>query len=251
MQDDAFAIARVDLGSFEVRVVPLRGDGAALAKMAKPDFEAAAMDMDGAVWLVGSGSTERRCVIARVDVDVASITLHERPTLFDAVSAAAGLSGRPNVEGAVIDRDAVHLFHRGAGAQPSVRVSLALEALTGGAPTVIARQAFELGALEGVPLSFTDATRVGETIFFLAAAEATDNAIDDGRVAGSVIGRLGEDDTIWAPLVDERGDAVACKAEGVVVDEDLRGAWAVTDPDDAASPALLLRIALVGFDGLR
>ena len=247
VQDDAFAIAWVDLATFDVRVVPLRGDGAALPKLEKPDFEAAAADTDGSVWLFGSGSTPRRCALGRVDVDGGAVTIHERPELYDAVSVAAELEGRPNVEAAVIDRDALHLFHRGAGARPSAMISLALSALEGAAPVVIDRRTFDLGALDGVPLSFTDATMVGQTTFFLAAAEVTDNAIDDGRVVGSVLGWLGRESAAWTPLVDQDGRPIACKAEGLAVDEDLRGAWAITDPDDAAAPALLLRIALDGF----
>ncbi len=52
-------------------------------------------------------------------------------------------------------------------------------------------QPYDLGAIDGVPLGFTDAAPLpGGAVLFTAAAEATDNAYDDGACRGSAIGLL-------------------------------------------------------------
>lgn len=254
VQDDAFAIVWVDLRSFESTHVPLRGHGGALEKPLKPDFEVAMRGPGGEIFLLGSGSTERRCTIARLVIGAdgaVDAILSERPALYDALSVAAELGGRPNVEGAMLVSDRLVMLHRGAGAAPSAIVELDVDALDGAPPIARACASIDLGRLDGVPLSFTDATRVGERTYFLAAAEDTDDAIEDGAVAGSVIGTwtprdAGTSGGIWTPLVDAEGRVIRCKAEGLAIDDDGRAAWVVTDPDDPAVPANLLRVVLDG-----
>lgn len=48
---------------------------------------------------------------------------------------------------------------------------------------------YDLGHIAGVPLQFTDAVKItGDRILFLATAEDTANAIDDGASLGSAVG---------------------------------------------------------------
>lgn len=249
VQDDALAIVWIDPRTCEVTHVPLRGDGGALEKPLKPDFEVAMRGSSGEVWLLGSGSTERRCEIARVEVGAdgaIDVTIRDRADLFAAISAAAELAGRPNVEGAVLSRERLLMLHRGAGDAPSAIVEFDAAVLEGAEPIARASAAIDLGRLDGVPLSFTDAGGVDAQTFFLAAAEDTDNAIDDGRVAGSVVGTVHADAATWTPLVDADGRVIRCKAEGLAIDDDGGAAWVVTDPDDPEVPATLLRVRLEG-----
>jgi hypothetical protein len=157
--------------------------------------------------------------------------------------------------------DELWLFHRGntgSGDQGPgvVRISRA-ELITwlagdGAVPDPIGSSRFDLGvAGERVRYGFTDAVAAGERVLFIAAAEASSNAIDDGQVLGSRLGVLaiGTDgmpaDVRVAPLVGDDGAAI--KAEGLALDPDVPGrAWVVTDPDDVEQPARLYELELVG-----
>jgi hypothetical protein len=128
-----------------------------------------------------------------------------------------------------------------------------IEALAGGPPRALAAQLFELGALDGIALGFTDAAALPrERTAFTAAAEDAPDAIADGPVAGSVLGIVegtGRGATArWTRLVDAHGAPFRAKVEGLVIDADCRGAWILTDADDAASLTLLGRVELTGFD---
>src|SRR5215831_8808439 len=72
VHDDAFRVSWI-APSFAVTPLVLVGDGDALAKADKPDFEAAVRTGDGAVHLLGSGSTPLRCVLARIDPRTSSV----------------------------------------------------------------------------------------------------------------------------------------------------------------------------------
>ena len=78
---------------------------------------------------------------------------------------------------------------------------------------------YELGTLEGVRLTFTDAALRRGLVYFTAAAEASPDSVCDGPVAGSVIGRIDADGTArWTVLRDADGDRLCMKVEGIVFD---------------------------------
>ncbi len=258
IHDDAFRVSWIDRGSFAVTPLLLLGDGAALSKPDKPDFESAVRTPDGAVHVLGSGSTAKRCIVARIDPGDA-VTLRQRPALYRSIQKALASGERPNVEGAIVVGELLRLFNRAAGHTPNASVDLPLAALHGGEPRVLALQAFDLGTLEGVPLGFTDVAllRDGRSVF-LAAAEDAPDAIADGPVSGSVVGLLepsaGGIGARWTRLRGSDGRPSPYKIEGVVVDRDVRGGWLLTDSDDSAragnaaqSRAPWLRLIAVGF----
>jgi hypothetical protein len=252
IHDDAFRISWIDPRSFAIEKLVLAGDGAPLAKRDKPDFEAAVRTPDGAVHVLGSGSTAKRCMLARIDPQSSAVTLRQRPRLYRCVQDVLASGERPNIEGAIVAGDRLRVFNRAASRTPNASIDLPLEALDGGAPRVLALRLFELGELDGVRLGFTDvaALRDGRSAF-IAAAEDTPDAVADGPVVGSVVGLLGTEASggaaRWTRLLDADGRPSAHKVEGLVIDADLRGGWLLTDSDDARVPGSLLRIALEGF----
>ena len=251
IHDDAFRVSWIDRASFAVTPLLLLGDGAVLAKPDKPDFESAVKTADGAVHVLGSGSAEKRCIVARIDA-ANQVTLHERPALYSALQGALASGERPNIEGALIAGERLRLFNRAAGRTPNASVDLPLAALHGGEARVLALQLFDLGTLEGVRLGFTDVAALADgRSVFLAAAEDAPDAIADGPVAGSVVGLLELSASgvgaHWTRLLGSDGQPSPYKVEGVVVDRDVRGAWLLTDSDDPRVPAMLLRVELRGF----
>lgn len=253
IQDDAAFIATV--GHSEVAAIALpRGKGGrrrfevALGnKLDKLDLEAC-VGVGDEIWAFGSGSLPARERIAVVGfttriVDAAKLYQRIREELGHAV----------NLEGVARVEDQLWLFHRGntgAGDPGPAIVRFGLEpfrrwlASTSPVPEIVGSAGYDLGRAERIPLGFTDAVAVGPRVFYLAAAEASPNAIDDGRVVGSQLG-----------VIDRQGvratalsvDGASVKAEGIAFDPaHPRKAWIAVDPDDVDTAAQLLEIELVG-----
>jgi hypothetical protein len=245
VQDDALAVAWVDPRTGAIEHVALEGDGAALVKARKPDFESAFPGKDGSITLLGSGSTPARYRAARLDLAGGDVRFLDCTPLFQAIGAR--LDTPPNLEGAVLLGETLHLFHRGAGDDLSAVVEVAASAIGAFAVTVRAVTLYHLGTAEGVPLTFTDATGYEEAMLYLAVAEDTPNAVDDGPIAGAAVGVLAGGRARFAPLEDPDGLPTKRKVEGIAVDPATRTTYLVTDPDDPERPAELCLVELDGF----
>jgi hypothetical protein len=253
VQDDALSIAWVlpdrNRGSPAIRLVVLEGHGGPLPKAAKPDFEAAFIEPSGGVVVLGSGSKSNRRRIARIDPDVGQARVFDADPLYDALGAALG--DIPNIEGAVVLGEEIRFFHRGSGAAPSATIDAAVGSLHSGLARILSVSRWDLGTLPGpagpVALHFTDAAPGPDgRIHWLAAAEDTPNAIDDGLVVGAVVGVMYGGEARFTPLLESDGSASVRKAEGIALSSDGLGGWLVTDPDDASRPAELCRFVLEG-----
>ena len=246
VQDDALAVAWVDPRTGAIEHVTLEGSGGALAKATKPDFESAFLGADGAIFLLGSGSTPARYQAARLDsARGGEVSFLDCTPLFQALAARLGAA--PNLEGAVLLGERLHLFHRGAGGEPSAIAEVAATALGARAVDLLAFTLCDLGTAAGVRLTFTDAARCDEAIVYLAVAEDTPNAVDDGPITGAAIGILAHGRARFALLEDPDGAPTKRKVEGIAVDPATRSTFLVTDPDDPERPAELCRVDLEGF----
>ncbi len=247
VQDDALAVAWIDPRTGAIEHRALEGDGGALPKIRKPDFESAFVAANGSVTLLGSGSTAARCRAASLDVTGGrGVRFLDCTPLFEALRERLG--GPPNLEGAVRLGDVLHLFHRGAGGEPSAILEVAATSIGEGHVAVLAFTLCDLGTTAtGVALTFTDAIACGEAMIYLAVAEDTPNAVDDGPIVGAAIGILAGGRARFAPLEEPDGTPSVRKVEGIAVDPETRTSFLVTDPDDPARPAELCRVELVGF----
>ena len=112
---------------------------------------------------------------------------------------------------------------------------------------------FELGILRGMRLSFTDGALLPPSIdrnghvVFLAAAEDSPDATQDGDVTGSVIGII--DYSVQPPtaryteILDEHGESLQSKAEGIAFrSDDPRTAYIVLDVDAADQASELCEV---------
>lgn len=251
VQDDVASIAFVDLATRAVRPLPLRPGGErGDAKLAKADLEVAFVDARGALWLLGSGATDRRRSVVRiVDADgpAPRIDWREAGALYDAV--AERLCATPNVEGARLSGDRLQLFHRGAGSVPSALVDVAAAALDGGPADARPAVAIDFGRVEGVALAPTDVAELADGRFaWLGVAEDTPDAVADGPIVGSAFGVGTSGGSLaWTVLREADGAPSARKCEGLVLDGGApRSGWVVTDPDDADRWAELARLELDG-----
>jgi hypothetical protein len=220
-------------------------------KREKPDLEALTMlppsaDFPyGAMLALGSGSTQNRHRGVLLGLD-AQGALRSGPRIVDLSSVFSCLSvlRELNIEGAVVCGDEMRLFQRGSkGNNPNalIRFSLSafLAALNGTANRTIeplALQSIDLGGIDGIPFTFTDAAALpnGE-VLFTAVAEDTADSYNDGPCTGAVIGVLDRESHVKRLLrldVPLKIEGVDARVEGNIISLLL-----VTDADDSSIPA--------------
>lgn len=241
IQDDAWEGVWIDPHDLRLEPVALARDARALPKAVKPDFEAAFTAPDG-IWVAGSGATSKRCSLVRFDPASRHAEVVDAQPLYAAIREA--LRGVPNVEGAQWCGDRVRLLNRGAAAVPNAIVDVAFADFRRGVGPVRTVEYWDLGAIAGTALTFTDAAAAGGALVYLAAAEDTPDAVADGPVVGAALGIVDGDAARWNHLVEADGAPSRRKVEGLALDDDGRSGWLLTDPDDARRPAELCRLVL-------
>lgn len=276
IQDDAAFVALADPATGLARAVALPAaeggvrqfDDARGNKALKLDLECCTALRDGddeLLLALGSGSSPMRERVVtlrwvagdaapRVEVVDASgwYALLRRETAF----AGSEL----NVEGCAAAGGALRLFNRGNGAprnhlspvNATCDVDLAallawLRAPSASPPPAPSSvRQYDLGMMDGVPLTFTDAAAHGGRMLYTAAAEDSPDAVRDGPVAGAALGIIAPDGTArYAGIVDADGARFAGKVEGLLM-RDARSGWIVIDRDEPATPSQLWDVELAG-----
>lgn len=213
-------------------------------KRAKPDLEVLVDLHDGQLLALGSGSKRKRMRGALVAGN-AVVEVDLEP-LYDQLAREID---RLNVEGASVLGDHLVLLTRRTGSRGRntiVQLDLAATRRALAKPTpkltpklLVGIVEVELGEVAGVPYGFTDATPERGRLLFTAAAEQTDDPVDDGVCVGCMIGRVdatGEVLARWpvTPLV---------KLEGITrLDDDT--VLLVADADDRRVLAPLFRATI-------
>lgn len=282
IQDDAHFVALVDPASRRVDAVtlPFAVDGRRQFddrrgnKAQKLDLEACATlpddHGDPLLLALGSGSTPQREHAALLTgwngaanaAAVCARVVH-LPALYATLRAEAAFAGSElNVEGAAWLGDRLRLFGRGNGAArddvAAVNATCDLDGAAlrahlrdpAGAPPPAPRDVvrYDLGTIDGIPLSFTDAAAWRGGILFAAAAEDSPDAVRDGRVAGSALGTIDAAGAVrWTLVLDADGRAFDGKVEGVLpMDGAADRLWIVVDVDDPDVPSELCEVVLEG-----
>jgi len=219
-------------------------------KKQKPDFEALVRVpaqnglLHGALFALGSGSKPNRQQGVLLSFHADGSLSEKTHTLdFSAMYAAFPFEDT-NIEGALIVGEQLVLMQRGNKKYPqSALVNLSLqEALQGGATATVA--CYTLPTIDGIPLGFTDGIALPNgNILFSAVAENTDDSFNDGACAGAALG-----------IINAQGELMQCewlaephKIEGIALDASGTRLYAVTDADDPAVPAALLKVNLEGW----
>jgi hypothetical protein len=231
-------------------------------KAEKPDLEALTVlpphegEPYGALLGLGSGSGEgrERGFVWSLE---ASGALRGEPRILD-LGPVYRLLAREvedlNVEGACVMGDRLWLLHRGNQAETTnVVAELSLDAVfrsLGGdlridVHELTAIRSYDLGELDGVDLTFSDATPLGgDLLVFTASAEA--QGAEDGAIRGSVVGSIDLDGQVRRMRTIDR----RYKVEGVhaTVDTGVMDFLFVCDQDDpgTASPLLCASMPIDG-----
>ena len=204
----------------------------------------------------GSGEGRDRGFFWSLDADGA---LHREPQTVD-LAPLYGRLGREvehlNIEGACVMGERLWLMHRGNHAETTnVVAELSLEEVVAslhGDRTIdvhelSALRSYDLGTMDGVELTFSDATPLDDRVLvFTASAEEDGGSDPNGAIRGSVVGTIDLDGEVTRlRTVDRR-----YKVEGVhaAVDTGVMDLVFVCDQDDPeeASPLLSATMPLDG-----
>ena len=284
VQDDANFVALVDPGTGLADAITLPAgkdnlrqfDDGRGNKKYKLDLEAMARVpvTDGTLLLAfGSGSKSRRETVMALRFDGRSArptpqepSLVALPALYAALRGTETFAGSDmNIEGALHLDGKIRLFGRGNGKAKDGLLPLdatcdlewpVLQAHIGDPgraplPAISRVTQYDLGMLDGVRLGFTDAIPVRRAVvMYAAAAEASEDATQDGAVVGSALGVIPNDrrhPARWTVIRDERGKPFTGKVEGLVLDpRDPMRALVALDVDDFTRPSELCEIVLGG-----
>jgi hypothetical protein len=232
-------------------------------KKAKPDLESLTLlppmsrYPHGALLTLGSGSKPNRCQARLLPLDARG-ALDGGLIAFDASDWYQPLLrdfDDLNIEGAFVADDCLHLLQRGnKGDSPSACLLFAMEDVIAWlqgkrkqAPRLAQQMMLDFGKVHGVPICPTDGAALpGGGWIFSAVAENTGDSYQDGPCLASFIGVMDSNNQLDA-LHRLQGDP---KVEGIALAARSPGAgkqslWAVTDADDPAQPAQLLKLDVV------
>ena len=252
----AFAVAGSAPGTLIRMLEGELPDSKQQRKKYKPDFEALvtlpafAGYPHGALLALGSGSKERRrravlLALGARGVDAGRIRVLDLSRLF---APLADLIDDLNIEGAAVSHDRLLLMHRGnKGNGENCVASFNLAALLAsiehhdvvGKVPLLGLRRYNLGALDAVPLCFTDGAMLPDgRMVFAAVAEDTEDSYADGPCRGAAVGLLDAAGRLRAVHYLEE----PYKIEGLHAESSGSqvNVWLVTDADDASVPALLV-----------
>jgi hypothetical protein len=275
VQDDANFIALVDSAREKVTSITLpEGEGGKRQfddvrgnKKFKMDLESCALIAnEDQEWLItfGSGSNpfREKIVILKDLMDDPRPEVFQASAFYSALRSKEEFAGSEmNIEGAVFLGEKIRLFNRGNGASAEklnpVNASCDVDWQTlynylinseEKSPIVENIVRYELGILDELPLGFTDATNSKGKLFFSAAAEDSPDAVTDGRIAGSVLGFIDNDNKIhWTELMDKKGNRFCGKVEGLTfLENDKKRIFVVVDQDSPDEPSQLCEVELIG-----
>lgn len=186
-------------------------------KKIKKDFESITQFED-IIYVFGSGSTENRNTMVQVDAKTKKVmATQDLSMLYASMQSFGEINPEDfNLEGAIYNGENWFLFNRSNGKKSKNAIfTISGKNLTD--EFSILHNKFKLPKIKGVETSFTDAILVGDQIYFLATAEATESTYDDGEVLGSIIGQI---DVAKMKLKSHKIISKTNKLEGITLVEE-------------------------------
>ena len=231
-------------------------------KKAKPDLEclvrlpALELFPHGALLALGSGSraTRNRGTLLGLDSAGAVLGLPLELDLSAFYTPLQQQFAGLNIEGAFLTATELHLLQRGNKGSANARISFDWKAFAtwlmddaAAPPHPASVQMIDLGMVDGVPLTPTDATRLADDHWlFCAVAENTGDNYADGACLASLIGTADAHGRIlqtWHLHGNHKVEGIALEPGCDPAGTQLR-VLLVTDADDPQRPSQLLRCTI-------
>jgi len=211
----------------------------------------------GALLALGSGSTRNRRAGALLSLDAhGAVSGTPHPIDFAGVFEMLELQVPAlNIEGAVVVGERLRLLQRGGKRQgrnawidlslPDVLHVVGSSAAVDNA-MLVGTRFFDLGAIDGIPLGFTDGAALPDgALIFTAVAEDSESSYEAGPCVGAAVGIADNDGRVGflQPLDANH------KVEGIVaqVEDDVIRLLLVTDADEEHIPSCLLTAVIHGY----
>lgn len=261
VQDDTMFLAKVDLASGGIHAVALPAgaggvrqyDDARGNKAEKLDLECVVALSPASLLAFGSGSTAARRRLLKIELPLGTAKMIDASAFYQSLEATAAFAGSEmNLEGALLlPGRTLRLFQRGNGAAKDGRVAVDAtcevdldDALANRAAKPRDVRAYDLGAIDGIRLTFTDAALdAGGRTHYLAAAENSPDTYHDGENKGCVLGRIAADGTAeYGRIHEPEGKPSKRKLEGLAFDPARKRWLAVEDRDDPSRPTEMVWI---------
>lgn len=158
-----------------------------MVKAKKPDFESITFDQ-GKYYIYGSGSTLNRNLRVTYQKDILT---EDFTQIYQSLQQKFHVDqDNFNIEGVIHTADEIWFFNRGNGqkAQNGIfKINKSNAEKSSFDPV-------KLPLIDGVQTAFTDAILVGDAIYFIAAAEASNSTYLDGEIAGTILGKFNRND---------------------------------------------------------
>ncbi len=157
-----------------------------IPKKDKPDFESMSLERNR-IFILGSASTENRNNIFSYSLENKEVTKHDQSENFRDLEKIFDLKPKQlNIEGVLYNNDFVYLFQRGNGLDNQNGI-FKIHNFGKQEPKFYK---ISLPKINNIESSFTDATLVDETIYFLASVENTVSTYEDGEILGTFLGKM-------------------------------------------------------------
>lgn len=160
-----------------------------IPKPLKPDFEVLC-HADNNLCILGSGSTPARNIMIKYELANGKVSQQSLSKTYAQMKQVSGINSENfNIEGAVFNGTNWLLFNRGNGDETKNGIFSFLGNDLINA-TDIKFTTLQLPNINHVESSFTDATIIGNEIYFISTAEDTQSTYHDGEILGSFIGSI-------------------------------------------------------------
>lgn len=201
-------------------------------KKLKPDFEGLIhLPQMNALLCLPSGSKKNRTRGALVNLSNHAVTELSFKNVYNELER---IFPELNLEGGVIMGKTIRLFQRGNGRlHQNAVIDLNLEKFQRDEIEELKVINIELGKLQGIPLSFTDAAIHNNKCYFIAVSENSESTYADGEFLGSVLGEMSMEGAILKTTPLE----INSKPEGLAIHKN--NFYLVTDDDDRKRPSRL------------
>lgn len=160
-----------------------------IPKPLKPDFEVLCHH-EGNLYILGSGSTALRSKLIEYNLINGNVNQKSMSKTYAQMKLISGINNDNfNIEGAVFTGENWLLFNRGNGDKAKNGI-FTLAGINLVEAAEIKFNTLQLPNIDHVESSFTDATIIGNEIFFISTAEDTQSTYHDGEILGSFIGSI-------------------------------------------------------------
>lgn len=218
------------------------GKNEQVRKKQKMDLEAITYHK-GSYHLFSSGSKPNRNTLFVVNPDsLLHIGKKDNSELYNHLRELLHIPAKDfNLEGALFHQDTLLLFNRGNGPNEMNGI-IKMPPKDSDTGTVFIP--VPLPPINGQPVGFTDAVRIGEKIYFLAAAESGESSYEDGKIGGSQTGIIN-----LADLTLEKTETISLthKFEGISLYKSTPNEYTFLlceDPDNGKNESAVYQLTI-------